>query len=118
SLPGSRGLPAVILSGGQSMVRSPEALLTAADHTGGRAFMNTNAPERHVVDALVETGNYYLLGFTPRSGGTAGEFRRIRVEVNRRGVDVLTRRGYYVPTRETPTGASPAAVPDRLQAAL
>src|SRR5690606_2983866 len=30
--------------------RSPEALLALADNTGGRAFMNTNAPEMRVED--------------------------------------------------------------------
>lgn len=102
----------------QMVARSPEALLSLADHTGGRAFMNTNAPEMRVEDVLVETGSYYLLGFTRQPGGTAGEFRRVRVEVNRRGLEVRARRGYYVPDREMPADASPASVSDRLHAAL
>lgn len=103
-------------SGGWDPPRSPDALMAMADNTGGRAFLNTNAPEARVADVLIETGDYYLLGFVPRPGGKAGEFRPVRVEANRRGVDVRARRGYYVP-RSTDV-AKTASTSDRLRAAL
>ncbi|MCC7044342.1 MAG: VWA domain-containing protein [Acidobacteria bacterium] len=81
----------------QSAARDIETLLAAADHTGGRAIVNTNAPEERVVEVFEETGAYYLLGFEPPADAAAGSFRNVTVRVNRPGVDVLTRRGYYVP---------------------
>jgi VWFA-related protein len=81
----------------QSAARDIETLLAAADHTGGRAVLNTNAPEERVVEVFEETGAHYLLGFEPPGDATPGSFRNVTVRVNRPGVDVLTRRGYYVP---------------------
>ncbi len=84
-------------AGSQGALRGPETLLAAADHTGGRAILNTNAPEDRVVEVFEETGAYYLLGFEPPADATPGSFRNITVRVNRPGVQVITRRGYYVP---------------------
>jgi VWFA-related protein len=70
-------------------------LATLADTTGGRAVMNTNAPESLVPAVFAESQSYYLLAFSPADLNAKGKFHKIEVKVNRRGVDVRTRAGYY-----------------------
>src|SRR5690606_33867265 len=91
-------------AGSQGALRAPETLLAAADHTGGRAILNTNAPEERVIEVFEETRAYYLLGFEPATDAAPGSFRHITIRVNRPGAQVITRRGYYVPGgADTPT---------------
>lgn len=98
-------------AGSQRSLRSPETLLTAADHTGGRAILNTNAPEERVVEVFEETRAYYLLGLQPPADATPGSFRNLTVRVNRPGVQVRTRRGYYVPGAPDATGGDGSVDP-------
>jgi VWFA-related protein len=62
------------------------------DHTGGRTVMNTNAPQARMPDIMRESQSYYLLGFRPSSPDPARRSQSIQVKVNRRNVDVQTRR--------------------------
>jgi hypothetical protein len=81
-------------------------LSVLADLTGGRAVLNTNAPEDHVAAILDESHSYYLLAFAPTDLNAKGKFHRIEVKVDRPGVSVRTRAGYY--TGETrATGTAP-----------
>jgi len=70
-------------------------LAALADTTGGRAVMNTNAPELLVPAVFAESHMYYLLAFTPADQNAKGKFHKIEVKVNRPGVSVRTRAGYY-----------------------
>jgi hypothetical protein len=72
-------------------------LSTIADRTGGRAFMNTNEFRSRVDQIFRETGSFYLLGYRLESMRADGRFRRLQVRVNRRGVTVHARTGYYPP---------------------
>ena len=72
--------------------------------TGGRAIKNTNAPWEPMPAIFTETESYYVLGFAPSSPKNDGAYHSISVEVNRPGVHVHPRKGYYSP-------AQPAAVP-------
>jgi hypothetical protein len=72
-----------------------DVLQTLAEKTGGTAVTNTNDPALFVPEAFRESESYYVLGFE-RSGAKANQpFHRIDVKVNRRGVDLRTRRGYF-----------------------
>jgi VWFA-related protein len=90
----------------QSAAHDIQTLLAAADHTGGRAVVNTNAPEERVAEVFEETSAYYLLGFEPATDAAPGSFRNVTVRVSRPGVHVITRRGYYV------SGGADAAHPE------
>lgn len=68
--------------------------------TGGRAIINTNAPENHFDEIFTDASAYYLLGYSPSRDLNDGKFHRIDVRVKRRGVRVLARRGYWAPTAE------------------
>jgi VWFA-related protein len=73
-------------------------LLSLAHNTGGRAVTRTNNLEPGVARMLEETRVYYLLGYDPNPRGRAGQYRRIQVSTTRRGLQVRTRSGYFVPS--------------------
>jgi VWFA-related protein len=62
------------------------------DRTGGRTVVNVNDPNARIAEIFHESDSYYLLGFPP--GALDGRRHDIKVKVNRRGIDVHTRRAY------------------------
>ncbi len=76
---------------------SRETLATLATDTGGRTFYDLNdfAPAFREVQS--ENSSYYLLGYSPSNTKSDGRFRHIRVEVDRAGVKVESRPGYFAP---------------------
>jgi hypothetical protein len=77
-----------------------------ADNTGGHTVTRTNDPESRVGELFAENSSYYLLGIEPASRPRAGEFRAIRVRVNRPGALVRTRSGYIGEASAAPAGPS------------
>jgi VWFA-related protein len=80
----------------------PMSLLFLARQTGGLYYDRNDFD--HVLDRIQEdAGHYYLLGFSPSVVDTKpGDFRRLRVTVNRPGAVVQARSGYIqVPTAAT-----------------
>lgn len=66
----------------------------AAD-TGGLYVRNTNDMERGLARIVDMTATYYVIGYEPpESRGKAG-FRKIKVEVAKKGLTVTARRGYF-----------------------
>jgi VWFA-related protein len=90
-------------------------LRTLADNTGGRAVVNTNAPEAAIADVFRRNSVYYLVGFQSSDTRSDGRYRRIEVKVNRPDVEVRTRSGYYA-ARPADSRKGPDAAP--LDAAL
>jgi VWFA-related protein len=72
-----------------------ETLATLAADTGGRTFYDLNDFSPAFQDVQNENSSYYLLGYSPSNTKSDGRFRRIRVEVDRPGVKVEARPGYY-----------------------
>ncbi len=88
-----------------------------AEGTGGEAFYNTNGLQQAMERAANEGGNYYALQYTPPSGGKPGEFRKIEVKVNRPGLKLSYRRGYYTAaSRDVEAAASPLPLAARFNA--
>lgn len=73
-------------------------LETMAERTGGHAFINTNEFNSRIDQMFRETGSFYLLGYRSQNPRADGRFRRLQVRVNRPGVTVRTRSGYYAPS--------------------
>jgi len=74
-----------------------------ADHTGGRAFLNTNdlvTPMRRAAD---DSRADYTLGFYPHIRWD-GAYHELKAKVNRPGVHLRYRRGYYASLGPTATG--------------
>ena len=70
-------------------------LETTAANTGGHAIVNTNDFGPGIDEIFKENSSYYLLGLRPLYTKDDGTFHRVDVAVNRPGVEVRTRTGYY-----------------------
>jgi VWFA-related protein len=66
-----------------------------ADRTGGRAFYNTNGIDEAIRKSLDDGSTYYTLAYYPENKDWNGKFRKIQVKVNRPGVRLRYRMGYY-----------------------
>ncbi len=70
-----------------------------AELTGGRVFPVKTASEvpdvyRAILDDLE---GQYVLGYIPQNQATDGKYRKIKIEILRKGVKVRHREGYYAP---------------------
>ncbi|MEJ2007526.1 MAG: VWA domain-containing protein [Acidobacteriota bacterium] len=63
--------------------------------TGGFTIANTNDTRAPLSTVMDELRTYYEATYIPRISTYNGEFRRISVRVDRPGVKVLTRSGYF-----------------------
>jgi VWFA-related protein len=78
-----------------------QAQRTIAELTGGR-FNGYSSSERTLA-AIDQSSRFeYLLGYVPENGTFDGRFRRITVKVNRPGVQMLSRHGYYARPDDVP----------------
>ena len=75
---------------------SPSAtMFTLADRTGGRFAYNTNDLSGAIRRAMDDARVTYTLGYYPADTTLDGRFREIKVSVNRPGLDVRARKGYF-----------------------
>jgi VWFA-related protein len=63
--------------------------------TGGFPITGTNDVNGPLAQAFRENRSYYLLGYAPSNARAEGRFRRVTVRVNRPGVMVRAREGYF-----------------------
>lgn len=68
-----------------------------ASDSGGFSVKNTNDLSKGIQRIADESRIYYLLGYHPTNATADGRFRKIQVKVNRKGVEVRARKGYYAP---------------------
>ncbi|HUG44014.1 MAG TPA: VWA domain-containing protein [Acidobacteriota bacterium] len=77
------------------------ALRQFARETGG-LFLNSRDRLSELKEAFDRINNaiksQYSIGYVPKNGLRDGSFREIEVKVNRRGLKVYHREGYYAPT--------------------
>ncbi|MGO9641913.1 MAG: VWA domain-containing protein [Candidatus Acidiferrales bacterium] len=66
-----------------------------AERTGGRAYYNTNDISGAIRKAIDDSQVTYVLGYYPDHGQWNGKFREIKIIVNRPGMEVRYRRGYF-----------------------
>jgi VWFA-related protein len=66
-----------------------------ADATGGIAYSQTNDMTTSVLKAINNGANYYAIGYTPPGEKSNGAYHRIDVKVDRPGVTLNFRKGYY-----------------------
>jgi len=81
-----------------------------ADATGGRAFYNTNGLKQAIAQIVNNGSNYYTMAYATTNTKWEGQFRHIKVKLDRPGVRVQYRQGYYAIDR--------AKLEQRLMAAM
>lgn len=72
-----------------------ETMLSVAAGTSGKAFYNTNDISGAIRRAIDDSRVTYVLGYYPDHNKWDGSFRQITVKVNRRGVQLRYRNGYF-----------------------
>jgi len=93
--------------------RGDEVLEQLATETGGRAFFPYRIDDlaQSFMDIGVELRSQYSLAYVPTNRAADGKFRAIRIEVDRKGLNVRARKGYYAPRASAeasrPAGTSP-----------
>jgi len=76
---------------------SQETLTTLSGDTGGKAFLDTNDLGQVFDRVQRDTSVYYVLGYTSNNSLRDGKYRRIQVKINRPGLNIEFRKGYYAP---------------------
>jgi VWFA-related protein len=76
---------------------SQETLVTIAEDTGGKAFLDSNDFGKAFDKVLSDTAQYYVLGYRSTNPAMDGHFRRITVKLNRPDLKLEYRKGYYGP---------------------
>jgi len=74
---------------------SIETMREMARETGGRAYVNQNEIKDGVAQALADQSAVYTLGYYPENKKYDGQYRSIKVKLNKPGVELFHRRGYY-----------------------
>jgi VWFA-related protein len=68
---------------------------SVADQTGGKAYYNTNNIDKAIHESMEDGSTYYTLGYYPENKNWDGHFRKIVVKVNRPGLKLHFRQGFF-----------------------
>lgn len=74
---------------------SIETMREMARETGGRAYVNQNEIKDGVAQAFADQSAVYTIGYYPENKKYDSQYRSIKVKLNKSGVEVFHRRGYY-----------------------
>ena len=77
-----------------------DTLRTLAINTDGRAIVNRNDLTMGMKQIVRDNSAYYLLGYNSTFTATDGKFHEIKVKVNRPGMQVRARKGYWAFTAD------------------
>jgi VWFA-related protein len=101
---------------------SSDSLYLLADNSGGRTIANTNGLDTALQRIVREASAFYLLGYSSAKNPADGRFHQIRVRVDRPGLEVRARHGYWAPSMKAVEEARAAVVaatpPDAVAVAL
>jgi VWFA-related protein len=70
------------------------SMLDLAQQTGGQVFLN-NDVRGSIARSLEEGAHYYTLAYTPEKSSGDMQFRQVAIKVDREGVKLAYRPGYY-----------------------
>ncbi len=74
-----------------------EVMGTLSTDTGGKAFFDSNDFAPAFAQVQRDTSAYYALGFQSSNPARDGRYRKLTIKVNRPGVKLEYRPGYYAP---------------------
>jgi len=76
---------------------SQEVMATLSSDTGGKAFFDSNDFAPAFAQVQKDTSAYYAIGFHSSNPARDGKYRKLTIKVNRPGVKLEYRQGYYAP---------------------
>lgn len=74
-----------------------EVMATLSSDTGGKAFFDSNDFAPAFAQVQRDTSAYYAIGFRSSNPARDGRYRKLTVKMNRPGVKLEYRPGYYAP---------------------
>ena len=78
-----------------SGVENHQNLDLVAEQTGGKAYYNTNDFTRVITDVINTGSSYYTIAYATTNTKWIGEFRQIKVAVDKPDVHLQHKEGYY-----------------------
>jgi VWFA-related protein len=93
----------------ESRFQERSAMKEVAEQTGGELLAG-NDIKGVITRGLADGSTYYTLGYTPARDDSDPAFRQIEVKVNRAGVRLAYRPGYYPNTNQTAPKVHPLVV--------
>ena len=76
---------------------SQEVMATLSSDTGGKAFFDSNDFAPAFAQVQKDSSEYYALGFHSSNPARDGKYRKLTIKVNRPGIKLEYRPGYYAP---------------------
>jgi len=76
---------------------SQEVMATLSSDTGGKAFFDSNDFAPAFAQVQRDTSAYYAVGFHSSNPIRDGKYRKLTIKVNRPGIKLEYRPGYYAP---------------------
>jgi VWFA-related protein len=74
-----------------------EVMATLSTDTGGKAFFDSNDFAPAFAQVERDTSAYYAIGFRSTNQARDGKYRKLTIKINRPGVKLEYRPGYYAP---------------------
>jgi VWFA-related protein len=74
-----------------------EVMATLSSDTGGKAFFDSNDFAPAFARVQRDTSAYYAIGFHSTNLARDGKYRRLTIKINRPGIKLEYRPGYYAP---------------------
>jgi len=84
-----------VASAGRELSSSLDNFKDLAEQTGGKAYYNRNDIDNAVASASQDGTSSYTLGYYTTNKKFSGEYRKLKVSVNRPGLQVRHRSGYF-----------------------
>jgi VWFA-related protein len=76
---------------------SQEVMATLSSDTGGKAFFDSNDFAPAFAQVQRDTSAYYAIGFHSTNPARDGKYRKLTIKINRPGIKLEYRPGYYAP---------------------
>lgn len=81
-----------------------EVMATLSSDTGGKAFFDSNDFAPAFAQVQRDNSEYYAIGFHSTDPARDGKYRKLTIKVNRPGIKLEYRHGYYAPSDFAHTG--------------
>jgi Ca-activated chloride channel homolog len=81
-----------------------------ADQSGGRVFYPYKVDDlaQSFVDIGTELRSQYFIAYSPSNAQSTGQYHKIEVQTDRKGLNVRTRKGYYATAPASPLAPAPS----------